>query len=210
MSDLCAQNSSNCNKNTAPSFSACAMLQNVTKRYLESSFLPSHNNGYGGSDEGRVYLNINASPEEIGNAVINCFKIMEEAEENKKTGKKKLISMIELLSNKKIAFETPDFNVYEDEQDFHSAEIYQGYSYIKSEDDEPIGGFYFGIAEELDCDLSSENILNVFEREYGAATQYEYNVSENTIFKYRAEIIGKNIHRILYLKQIDENELLSC
>lgn len=169
------------------------------------------NNGYGGVDEGCVYLDINVSPEEIGNAIKNCFTSMEEEEQKKKTGNKKQISMIETLSNKKITFELPDLNEYEDEQDFHSAEIYQGYSYTKPEDDdEPVGHMYFSIAAELNCDLSSENVLNVFEDEFGAATQYEYIEYEHSIFKYRAEIIGKNIHRILYLKQIDENELLSC
>ena len=37
----------------------------------------------------------------------------------------------------------------------------------------------------------------------------------NIVFSYSVRFlicsaIGKNIHRILYLKQIDENELLSC
>ncbi|MBQ3642698.1 CdiI family contact-dependent growth inhibition immunity protein [bacterium] len=168
------------------------------------------NNGYGGNDKGRVYLNINASPEEIGNAVINCFIIMEEVEGNKKTGKKKRTSEIETLSNVKVSFELPDLNRYEDEQDFHSAEIYQGYSYTKPEYDEPIGKIYFGIADELDCGLSSEDILNAYVKKYGEPLQYKYVVPENTIFEYRADIIGKSIHRILYLKRMDQNELLSC
>jgi len=91
------------------------------------------NNGYGGTDECRFFLSINNSPEEIGNAVINCFKMMEEAGENKKTGKKKRTSVIETLSDDKISFELPDLNRYEDEQDFHSAEIYQGVFVLISE-----------------------------------------------------------------------------
>lgn len=43
------------------------------------------NNGYGGTDEGRIYLNVNASSEEIGNAIKKCFASMKETK--KKTEK---------------------------------------------------------------------------------------------------------------------------
>ncbi len=117
----------------------------------------------------------------------------------------------ETLSDIKVSFDIPQSDEYTDEEDYGSAEIYQGYSYCKSEeDDEPVGHIYFSIAAELNCDLSSENVLNVFEEEYGASAQYEYAECEHSIFEFRAEIFGRDIHRILYFKQIDENELLSC
>ena len=126
---------------------------------------------------------------------------MEEYYINYKPEKKEIPRFkFETLSDMKISFKIPQGDGYTDEEDYSSSEIYQGYSYSKSEeDDEPVGHIYFSIAAELNCDLSSENVLNVFEEEYGATTQYEYIECEHSIFKYRAEIIGKNIHRILYL-----------
>ena len=171
-----------------------------------------NNKGYGGDDNTLIHLNNSPSDEDIGNAVIKSFAEMEEFYKNYNPQKKEIPRFkFETLSDMKISFKIPQGDGYTDEEDYSSSEIYQGYSYSKSEeDDEPVGHIYFSIAAELNCDLSSENVLNVFEKEYGAATQYEYIECEHSIFKYRAEIIGKNIHRILYLRQIDENELLSC
>ena len=168
------------------------------------------NNGYGGNDEGRVYLNINDSPEEIGSAVINCFKMMEEAGENKKTGKKKRTSVIETLSDDKISFELPDLNRYEDEQDFHSAEIYQGYSFSYQNADEPAARFYFSIAPELDNELNKDAVLNAFEEEYEETSDITYKELTDSFYECYADIIGDNYRKIAYLRRMDENELFSC
>ena len=170
----------------------------------------SGNNGYGGNDEGCVYLNINDSPEEIGNAVINCFKMMEEAEESKKTGKKKRTSVIETLSDDKISFELPDLNRYEDEQDFHSAEIYQGYSFSYHNADEPAARFYFSIAPELDNELNKDAILNAFEEEYEESSEVKFEKLTDSFYEYYADIISDNYRKIAYLRRMDENELFSC
>ena len=168
------------------------------------------NKGYGGNDEGLVYLNINNSPEEIGNAVINCFKMMEEAEENKKTGKKKRTSVIETLSDDKISFELPDLNRYEDEQDFHSAEIYQGYSFSYQSADEPAARFYFSIAPELDNELNKDAVLNAFEEEYEEPSEFKFEKLTDSFYEYYADIISDNYRKIAYLRRMDENELFSC
>ena len=168
------------------------------------------NNGYGGTDEGLVYLSINNSPEEIGNAVINCFKMMEEAEESKKTGKKKRTSVIETLSDDKISFELPDLNRYEDEQDFHSAEIYQGYSFSYQNADEPAARFYFSIAPELDNELNKDAVLNAFEEEYEETSDITYKELTDSFYECYADIISDNYRKIAYIRRMDEDELFSC
>jgi len=191
----------------------CGVILHEDGRIVVSQTRKLDNNkGYGGDDNTLIHLNNSSSVEDIGNEVIKSFAEMKSFYENYKSVKPEIPRFeFETLSDMKISFKIPQGDGYTDEEDYSSSEIYQGYSYSKSEeDDEPVGHMYFSIAAELNCDLSSENVLNVFEEEYGAATQYEYIECENSIFKYRAEIIGKNIHRILYLRQIDENELLSC
>lgn len=168
------------------------------------------NNGYGGTDEGLVYLSINNSPEEIGNAVINCFKMMEEAEESKKTGKKKRTSVIETLSDDKISFELPDLNRYEDEQDFHSAEIYQGYSFSYQNADEPAARFYFSIAPELDNELNKEAIIEAFEEEYEEPSEVKFEKLTDSFYECYADIISDNYRKIAYIRRMDEDELFSC
>lgn len=168
------------------------------------------NKGYGGNDEGLVYLSINNSPEEIGNAVINCFKMMEEAEENQKTGNKKRTSVIETLSDDKISFELPDLNRYEDEQDFHSAEIYQGYSFSYQNSDEPAARFYFSIAPELDNELNKDAVINAFEEEYEEPSEVKFEKLTDSFYEYYADIISDNYRKIAYLRRMDENELFSC
>lgn len=168
------------------------------------------NKGYGGNDEGLVYLSINNSPEEIGNAVINCFKMMEEAEESKKTGKKKRTSVIETLSDDKISFELPDLNRYEDEQDFHSAEIYQGYSFSYQNADEPAARFYFSIAPELDNELNKDAVINAFEEEYEEPAEVKFEELTDSFYEYYADIISDNYRKIAYLRRMDEDELFSC
>ena len=191
----------------------CGVILHEDGRIVVSQTRKLDNNkGYGGDDNTLIHLNNSPSVEDIGNAVIKSFVEMKSFYENYKSVKPEIPRFeFQTLSDMKISFKIPQGDGYTDEEDYSSSEIYQGYSYSKSEDDdEPVGHIYFSIAAELNYDLSSENVLNVFEEKYGAATQYEYIECEHSIFKYRAEIIGKNIHRILYLKQIDENELLSC
>ena len=168
------------------------------------------NKGYGGNDDGRIFLNIDNSPEEIGSAVINCFKMMEEAEENKKSGSKKRTSVIETLSDDKISFELPDLNRYEDEQDFHSAEIYQGYSFSYQNADEPAARFYFSIAPELDNELNKDAVLNAFEEEYEETSDITYKELTDSFYECYADIISDNYRKIAYIRRMDEDELFSC
>jgi hypothetical protein len=168
------------------------------------------NKGYGGNDAGLIYLTQNNSPEEIGNAVINCFKIMEESEKSAKSNKKKLTSVIETLSNHKISFEIPDLNRYNDEQDFHSAEIYQGYSFSYQNTDEPAAKLYFSIASELNNELQKDTIIDSFKKEYEEVSDITYHKLTNSFYECCTDIISKNHREIAYFKRIDTDELFSC
>ncbi len=168
------------------------------------------NKGYGGNDEGLVYLTNNTSPEEIGNAVINCFNTMEEAEKNAKSSSKKCTSVIETLSNYKISFEIPDLNRYNDEQDFHSAEIYQGYSFSYQNTDEPTALLYFSIASKLNNELQKGAIIDAFKKEYEEVSDITYHKLTNSFYEYFADIISKNYRKMAYFKLLDNDELFSC
>ena len=203
---------------------SCKTYKAFEKKYLFCTIICYENGEYlvypGGhnerkpvypEEENKIKLPANSSIELIGCSIVKSFASMSSFYEGHKNTKA-VIPLFEFktLSDMKVSFEIPQGDGYTDEEDYGVAEIYQGYSYSKSEENEPVGHFHFGLAAELDCDLTSENVLKIFEKEYGASTQYVYVSCEHSIFEYRVEIIGKNIHRILYLKQIDEDELLSC
>ena len=170
------------------------------------------NKGYGGTDDTLIHLDSSATALDIGSAVVTSFAEMESFYSKKNYSKPETPRCeFATLSDLKLSFEIPQDDGYTDEEDYAAAEIYQGYSFGKSEDDEEsVSDMYFGIAAELDCDLSSENVLAVFEKEYGKAVQYDYSPTEHEIFEFRAEITGKKTHRIIYLKQMNSEELLSC
>lgn len=115
----------------------------------------------------------------------------------------------ETMSNLTISYAVPG-DEYTDEGDYGAAECYQGYSYTKDGGEESVADMYFGIAAELDCDMSEENVKAVFEKEYGAVEEFSYKEVRHDIFTHRVEIKNKKICHILYLKKCDENELISC
>lgn len=118
---------------------------------------------------------------------------------------------IELLSGKQLIVSAPRDKHFADEEDNGVCEIYQGYGYYPREDSEESSAeFYLGIAAELDCDMSEENILKAWENQHGKAEFFEVKSVEHGIFKLRAEMRNKSVHRISYLLQIDESELLDC
>lgn len=86
--------------------------------------------------------------------------------------------------------------------------MYGYYSRVDSE--KASAAYYIGIAAELDCDMGEDNILKAWEKLYGKAEFFEVKSTEHGIFKLRAEMRNKKVHRISYLLQIDENELLDC
>ncbi len=168
--------------------------------------------GYGGVDTDdpfRFKLPKEASEEEIGNAVIAALDRSDELKKAKKPDPYPPIEA-ELLSDKKVEIHPPRDRHFTDMQDGSAAEIYRLYEYSPKEGAEPSANFYLGIAEELDCDLSEENIRKAWEELHGKAELFEVKPTEHGIFKLRAEMRNKSVHRISYILQIDESELLDC
>lgn len=169
--------------------------------------------GYGGLDEPndlfRFKLPKEASEEEIGNAVIAALNHSDELERAKKSDPYPSVD-IELLSDQKVEIHPPRDRHFTDMEDGGTAEIYRLYEYYPKEGAEPSAEFYLGIAAELDCDMSEENIRRVWKEMYGSAEMFTIGESTYETFTLRVEMRNKAVHRISYLKQIDENELLEC
>lgn len=212
--DSILSNATNCKtyKEFEKSFLLCTVI------YYEDGSYVIYPSGYNEkrikypAQENEISLPAESTDELIGQAIIKSFADMDYFHSKKRATRAKTIQQyFATLSDLKVSFEIPQDDKYTDEEDYGAAEMYQGYSYRKSEDDEEsVSDMYFGIAAELDCNLSSDKILTVFENRYGKASEYSYIPIEHAVFQFRAEISGNNIHRILYLKQIDSEELLSC
>lgn len=169
------------------------------------------NEGYGGTNEDLIFLNLSSSSDEIGNAVKKSFEMMEQLSENTLPPSKKIsTAIIETLSNIKISYEVPDKKRYKDKQDFSVAEIYQGYSYLPKDCIESVADMFFGTASELDCSIDKATILNSFVKEFGVAISVDYQELSNDFYDYFIDITGKCVRKIMYIKKIDESELFSC
>lgn len=186
-------------------------VENKQMEYCVSTSINSFdNNGYCDIEGDKpVILPNTASAVDIGNAVINAFKIIEEYKKFQKPGPYPPIE-VELLSDQKVEIHPPHDRHFTDMDDGGAAEIYRLYEYSPKEGAEPSANFYLGIAAELDCDMSEDNIRNAWEKLHGKAELFEVKPTEHGIFKLRAEMKNKNVHRISYLLQIDESELLDC
>ncbi|MDE5577600.1 MAG: hypothetical protein K2J11_09465 [Oscillospiraceae bacterium] len=168
------------------------------------------NQGYGGIDgDETVKLPNNASSTDLGNAVINALRISEEYAKSQKPDPYPPIE-VELLSDQKVEISPPRDRHFTDMEDEDTAKIYRLYEYYPKEGAESSAEFYLGIAAELDCDMSEDNIRRVWEKQNGKAELFEVKPTEYGIFKLRAEMRNKSVHRISYLLQIDESELLDC
>lgn len=168
------------------------------------------NNGYCDIEGDKpVTLSNTASAADIGNAVINAFRICEEYKASKKPDPYPPVE-VELLSDQKLEVYPPRDRHFSDSDDCGAAELYKGYGYFPKEGADSSAEFYLGIAAELDCDMSEDNIRKAWEELHGKAQFFEVKPSEHGIFKLRAEMRNKNVHRISYLLQIDESELLDC
>ena len=186
-------------------------VKNEQMEYSVSTSINSFdNNGYCGIEgDEPVTLPNTASSTDIGKAVINAFRIIEEYKKSQKSDPYPPVE-VELLSDQKVEIHPPRDRHFIDMQDGDAAEIYRLYEYSPKECAEPSANFYLGIAAELDCDMSGENIGKAWEKQHGKADFFEVKSVEHGIFKLRAEMRNKSVHRISYLLQIDESELLDC
>ena len=117
---------------------------------------------------------------------------------------------ITLLNGSEILVEEPDDKHFSDCDDYGLGEMHQVYMYFHGDGAEHSAEFYLGIAAELDCDMSEDNIHEALKNQHGKADFFEVKSVEHGIFKLRAEMRNKSVHRISYLLQIDESELLDC
>ena len=147
-------------------------------------------------------------PEEMGRMLFEAFdrsRMMGKIAQHGRPPK-----VITLLNGSEILVEEPDDKHFSDCDDYGLGEIHQVYMYFHREGAEHSAEFYLGIAAELGCDMSQENIRSAWEKQNGKSEFFEVKPTEHGIFKLRAEMRNKSIHRISYLLQIDESELLDC
>ena len=146
---------------------------------------------------------------EIGKAIMDVFCASEEFhKENPKSNP--FSKKLQLLDDCVMTFECPNDCRFIDSRDIGAAEIYQCYSYIPKNADESIAEFYFGIASELDCNLSPENIRNCWVELNGKADELKVENVEYGIFRVRAEMKNKSVHKISYFLQMADDLLLEC
>lgn len=151
-----------------------------------------------------------SDPEKLGEMIIEALdrskKITDKVAGNPYPEKD-----IELLNESKLTVSAPRDKHFSDCDDYGVGEVYQLYGYYPREDsEEASAAFYIGMAAEIDCDMSEDNIRKAWEKQKGKAELFEVKSVEYGIFKLRAEMRNKSVHRISYLLQIDENELLDC
>lgn len=72
---------------------------------------------------------------------------------------------IELLNESKLTVSAPRDKHFSDNDDYGVGELYQAYMYFTREDsEEASAAFYIGMAAELNCDMSEENIRRAWEK----------------------------------------------
>lgn len=167
------------------------------------------NGGYYSSIK-KIKLPSTATAEEIGQAVIDVFKAAEEYYNDKPAYDPYPTKSIELLDGSMLTVKHPSDKHFSDYEDCGAGEIYQCYSYLPKEDAESSADFFVGIAAELGCDLSPENIRSSWEDVYGKADIFEIQEVDYGIFSLRVEMRNKKTHKISYLLQMGEDLLLEC
>ncbi|WP_337673959.1 hypothetical protein [Huintestinicola sp.] len=150
-----------------------------------------------------------SDPEKLGKIIIEALDRSRKISD-KVAGNPYPEKTIELLSGTTMIVSAPRDNHFSDCEDYGVGELYQAYLYFPKEGAEPSAEFYLGIAAELDCDMSEDNIRKAWEEQYGKAEFFEVKSAEHGIYKLRAEMKNKSVHRISYLLQIDKSELLDC
>lgn len=151
-----------------------------------------------------------SDPEKLGAMIIEALDRSRKIGE-KVSGNYRPPKIIELLSGSEVIVEAPRDKHFADYDDYGVGEMYQAYMYLPREDsEEASAAFYIGMDAELNCDMNEENIRKAWEKQNGKAEIFEVKSVEYGIFKLRAEMRNKSVHRISYLLQIDESELLDC
>lgn len=151
-----------------------------------------------------------SDPEKLGEMIIEALDRSRKIGE-KVAGNYRPPKIIELLSGSEIIVEVPRDKHFTDEEDHGVCEVYQVYGYYPREDSEEASAvFYIGMAAELNGETDKENIRSAWEKQNGKAEFFDVKSAEHGIFKLRAEMRNKKIHRISYLLEIADCDLLDC
>ena len=150
-----------------------------------------------------------SDPEKLGKIIIEALDRSRKISD-KVAGNPYPEKTIELLSGTTMIVPAPRDKHFSDCEDYGVGELHQAYLYFPKEGADSSAEFYLGIAAELDCDLSEDNIRHAWEKLHGKAEFFEVIQAEHGIWGLRAEMKNKSVHRISYLLQIDESELLDC
>lgn len=147
-----------------------------------------------------------SDPEKLGKIIIEALdrsrKISDKAAGNPYPSKE-----VELANGSKLNVSAPRDKHFTDNDDYGVCEMYQAYMYLPREDSEEASAtFYIGIAAELNGEITEENILKAWEKQYGKAETYTFEKVEHGMFGYRAEMRNKKIHRIAYLTYLEMTE----
>lgn len=179
-------------------------------RYLIYSQKKSeeHKGAYGDVIK-EIALSADAKVEEIGEAVIDVFLELELYYNKKQFKEKGQSKEILLLDGKKIVVNLPWQKEWIDYQDGGSAEIYQNYKYL-SNNGEVLAEIFWGIAPELDCELSRDNILTSWHDIYGKLIYCKCMPVVDSIFTVRAEMNNADLHKVSYYVKMAEDLLLEC
>ncbi|SEA34400.1 hypothetical protein SAMN02745687_02576 [Lachnospiraceae bacterium NK3A20] len=151
----------------------------------------------------------NSSAEEIGAAVLEVLRASESYYKKYKASAKEPHREIELAGGTKLIFNEPSGTEWEDCADSGSAEIYQCYRCL-SKSEEEIAALFLGIAPELDCNLDRQNIYDSWSEIYGVPDCFQVQTVDYGIFSIRVEMRNKDIHKISYFRQEEDDLLLEC
>lgn len=188
-------------------YSLCGINLNSDQTIIVSpTYRLDNNKGYGGyGNKDLIYMNPTSDPVKIGDAVLKCFSFMDK---NELPNEVKRVNTIELMSDNKIKYDIPDEERYT-EEDFHSAEIYHGYSYLPDKNCESVAQMYFSSASELDNVINEEKVVKDFTVKFGKPKKIEYRTTTGVFYNCYADITGNGTRKIVFIKKIDEDELFA-
>ena len=191
----------------------CDITLYEDKHYEISSYKKSKkfNYGYDGCIK-KITLTKKTTAEEIGKAIIDVFKAVEDYYKVNPFYDDKVyqIQTIELLNGMNLIVQEPKDEHFINSEDYGVAEIYQGYSYVTGENEKSSAELFIGIASELDCNLGIENVKNIWEEQNGRADFFELKSVNFGIFNIRAEFKNEKVHKTSYLLQMEDDLLLEC
>ena len=150
------------------------------------------------------------APELLGRMVLEAFDRCQQLTDAA-AGNKFEVKELTLFDGSVLEIQMPRDKHFFDSGDMGTAEIYQMYEYFPKEDAEDAQAqFFLGIGEELNCDISQDNITAVWESNYGKAEFQEIKAVKQSIYCLRAELRNKTIHKVSYFVKQNEELLLEC